>query len=1197
MRRTLIRGAGGKDASGSGRVAVEAKDSLRSIAYAKVIDLISEGEIEGLVDGLKSVYLDGTPVQNADGSYNFTGATFQFRNGSQSQTYMPGFDAVESETAVSTEVKKAVSVTRTISNANVNRVRVTVGIPQLSSQNTSNGDIGGTSVQIAVDIQSNGGGFVTQLLGYEWVTDSITIASLTATASVAAYGIGFTLSDGSTDTSLSGYVVSVEYRLVGAGSWTVFGTKTLQQTSTISGSGEFEVVTTGLPNPVPVEITDLPSGIYEVRVVQTSGTGVPVMSEARIYKITGQDKISGKTSSRYQRSYDIPLTGSAPWDVRVRRLTEDSTSQALQNKTFWDSYTEIIDTKLRFPNSALAGLKIDSGQFQSIPTRGYDAKLLRVKIPSNYNPLTRVYTGSWDGTFTVAWTDNPAWCFYDMLTNSRYGLGGFVGSAQVDKWSLYTIAQYCDGLVDNGFGGTEPRLTCNLYLQTRQDAYKVINDMASIFRAMAFWSSGSITTIQDSPATPNYLYTPANVIDGLFTYAGSSVKARHTVALVSWNDPADMYKTKVEYVEDKDGIAQYGVVETQIAAIGCTSRGQANRAGKWLILSERLETDVVSFKVGLDGAIARPGQIVKIADPGRAGVRLGGRILSATTSVVTLDGPVTLAPAVTYTLAIVNQSGGVTEKTVTTGAGTVSALTVSPAYSVAPDPMSIWILTSSAVAYQEFRVVAVTEDDKHQFAITALKSDQSKYAAVESGLKLETRNFTRLSTKPSTPDNGQVGEYLYEAATDLKTMVTVTVDAVDGALTYQFSYRRDEGNFIDMTPSNTPSVQINDAQPGDYTFKVIATNSIGYKSTPYVFAATVYGKSLPPVDVTNLYLQVQGGSGILSWDSHPDLDVRLGGKIVVRYSASTAGASWSTSLPLAEFSGAATSGSVPLLTGTYLAKALDTSGIYSNNAVVLSTTVPALFTYNAVATTSQNPTFGGTKIDMVVSSGRLQLDQTFYFDTIVDLDAMLDSLDNGIKESGSYLFDSPIDIGGVYPCRVTANIGVLSYDVTNFVDDWSSVDLISDIDGLINGDTASVVLFISTTQDNPYGGPLWTDWRQFSVGEYTARGFRFRLDVARGALVSQQVSVFPLSVTVDVPDRVEGDNGVAVPSGGMTVTFAKEFFAVPAVAVTAQNMTTGDYCSITSKTTAGFTIQFLNSAGSGIARTMDWIAKGYGYKT
>ena len=616
-------GGGGKGGGGSARVAQEAPDSLRSKAFARVMDLISEGEIEGLVDGLKSVYLDDTPIQNADGSYNFTGVMVETRPGTQQQGYVPGFASVENEVGVGVEVKASQPVVRSITDPDVDAVRVKISVPQLTNQDTTNGDLNGGTVNFAIDLQVNGGGFV-------------------------------------------------------------------------------EVV---------------------------------------------NDTISGKTTTKYQRSYYVPLAGSGPWEIRVRRITADSTSSAIQNKTFLESYTEVIESKLRYPNSALVALRVDASQFSSIPRRSYDMKLLCVRVPTNYEPTTRAYSGIWDGTFKVAWTDNPAWCFYDLVTSTRYGLGSYIPEAQVDKWALYRVAQYCDQLVPNGLGGNEPRFTCNLYLQTREQAYKVVQDMASIFRGMVYWSGGAITVTQDAPVDPVYQFAPANVVDGDFAYQGSSAKARHTVALVTWNDPEDFYRQKVEYVEDAAGIARYGIVQTEVVALGCTSRGQAHRVGKWLIYSEQSESEIVTFRTGLEGAVVRPGDVIKVADPVRGGMRLGGRIAAVTASSITIDQDV---PAdLVWRLSVITPGGKVEERHVGWVSGRVLNVTIP--FSDMPQVDAIWVLASTIVEPQLFRVVSIAETDPGVHEVTALAHNPSKYNAIEQGLALQPRSITVLSDMPAAP--------------------------------------------------------------------------------------------------------------------------------------------------------------------------------------------------------------------------------------------------------------------------------------------------------------------------------------------------------------------------------------------------------------------------------------------------------------
>jgi predicted phage tail protein len=1062
--------------------------TLQSRAYARTLDAVSEGEVVGLIDGAKSIYLNGTQLQNDDGTFNFENVTFDSRPGSNSQTYISGIPAVESENGVNVEVSADAAVTRTVSNTDVNAVRVTLSVQSLFKQ-SDDGKINGTSVDIAIDVQTDGGGYVERL------TDTIT----------------------------------------------------------------------------------------------------------------------GKAQSKYQRSYRVELTGSGPWDVRVRRITADSTDLKLQNKTYWDSYTEIIDAKLRYPNTALVSMRFDSENFNGVPTRAFDMQLLKVKVPVNYDPIARTYTGSWDGTFKTAWTDNPAWCFYDVVTNARYGIGGYIDPAQVDKWALYSISQYCDELVLDGFGGFEPRFTCNMYLQSRVEAFKVVQDLASCFRSMVYWASGSLTLSQDAPSDPVALYTQANVLDGVFRYSGSSAKARHTVALVTWNDPADMYAQKVEYVEDQEAIARFGVVPTEVVAIGCTSRGQANRVGRWLLFSERYQSETVTFATGIEGAVARPGQVIKVADASRAGSRLGGRVHSATTTTVTLDASVNLG-ASTWTLYAMLPDGTVESRTVSGAVG--AAVSVTSAFTTAPQAGAQWILSTSTVEAQTFRVLSVAEQENGVIEITALKHDPDKYDAVETGLVLQTRDITVLNEPPPPTSNGSKSEYIYATLTDVKVSATFTWDQVARATSYEVTYSIDSGNPVVVT-TGTNAIELLDTPSGDYVVTVKSVSSLGVKSVPYTFTVTVLGKTARPLDVTGLQMTVQADTGILQWDSHPDLDVRIGGQISIRYSELLEGAQWNTSIPIADFPGSSTNGSVPLRAGTYLAKAKDSVGMLSQNATLIVTNAPNILQFNAVASSQQDPTFAGAKTDLVLLNNKLLLDQAEYMDDIVDWDEVT-NLEGGLVESGEYEFDTYVDTGAVYTSRVTASFSVLSYNITNLVDEWGLIDslgliddgsptadyvdswtdwdAIGNIDLPNTFDDATLQIYIATTNDDPAGTPTWSDWRLFYVGDYTSRAFKFKIKLTRGAEPNNQVALTTLGVTIDVPDRIESANNVAVGSGGLSVTFANAFYATPAIAVTAENMATGDYAAITAKSATGFTIQFKNSAGTGVARTMDWIAKGYGYQ-
>ena len=793
----LIIGAGGGGKGGGGasaRVAQEAPDSLRSKAYARVVDLISEGEIEGLVDGLQSVYLDDTPIQNADGTTNFSGVTLETRDGTQQQSYVPGFSSVENEVPVGVEIKASQPVVRSITDPDVDAVRIKVSVGQLTNQDTTNGDLNGSAVSFSIDRQVSGGGFV-------------------------------------------------------------------------------EVI---------------------------------------------NDTISGKTTTKYQRSYYVPLTGNGPWEIRVRRITADSTSSAIQNKTYLDSYTEVVESKLRYPNSALVALRVDASQFSAIPRRSYDMKLLRVRVPVNYDPGTRTYSGVWNGNFKIAWTDNPAWCFYDLVTSTRYGLGGYIPESQVDKWALYRVAQYCDQLVPNGLGGFEPRFTCNLYLQTREQAYKVVQDMASIFRGMVYWSGGAITVTQDAPSDAVYQFAPGNVVDGEFAYQGSSAKARHTVALVTWNDPDDFYRQKVEYVEDAAGIARYGIVQSDVVALGCTARGQAHRVGKWLLFSEQSESEIVTFRTGLEGAVVRPGDIIKVADPVRGGMRLGGRIAAATASTVTLDQE--LPADLPWRLAVVLPNGTVEERLV----GPVSGrtLTVTIPFSSVPQVDAIWMLASSIIEPQLFRVVSVAERDPGVHEVTALAHNPSKYAAIEEGLALQPRSITVLSDIPPPPTGLAMQESLYRVKDQAQVLVQVSWTEVQTAIAYRLSYRVAGGNFVSLPLTSANYAEIRDAQEGQYEFSLRAISITRKESIPATLSATVLGKTLPPSDVTGFTVQRRVSDLMIAWDELQDADLS-GYEVRV-------GTGWDDAQLVAKTSGTqmlhdqSAAGQYP-----YHIRAIDTSGNYS----------------------------------------------------------------------------------------------------------------------------------------------------------------------------------------------------------------------------------------------------------------------------
>jgi predicted phage tail protein len=950
---TWIAGSGGGKGGGGGATPVDAPDTLRSSATATVLDLVSEGEIEGLVDGYRSIYLDETPLQNIDGTFNFQDVRVDVRNGTAGQQYIQLINGVEQEFSVGTEVVKATPINRTINNTSIDAIRATIGIPALSSTDVSNGNTSGTSVQYKVTL-TNGIGVATDLfLGRETksftggFTGANTIGFLCAIQWTPNYPRGI---DGYTTPAIATF--QIQYRIVG-GSWQVAREITVEASYDYTqGSGEvFEW-------PVSIVVGDtefsgLSANSYELRVVCTSTNeavhGVSSLINTYSVHPSTTITITGKTSSRYQRSHLIRLRnvsggliyGAGPWTLRVTRITDDSGAQTLQNKTVWDSYTEIIDDKFTYPYSAIVGLQISAKQFSSVPKRAYRVRGLKIKVPVNYDPIARTYTGGWDGTFKVAWSNNPAWIFYDMATNSRYGVGDYINSSLVDKWGLYEIAQYCDQLVPDGRGGMEPRYTCNLYLQSREDAYTVLQNLASVFRGMIYWSSGAIVASADRPQSVDYLFNASNVVDGLFTYSGSSQKTRYNVAMVGWADLSEMGRQKFEYVSDDAAIARHGYInQTELTAFGCTSRGQARRVGQWILYTSRYETEAISFKVGLDGQIPRPGGLIYVSDPNKAGKRMGGRIYGATSNTVTIDSAVDIEAGKTYTLAVINADGAMESRTVTTGAGNVSTLAVSTAWSVTPAPDSIWLLSEPNLNPEIYRVISISEDETGSvFTINALLSYQSKFSFIEQNVPLSIPNTSNLPDPyraPPAPTNLVATDTVYASRSTILTKLVASWTeppakwAVRG---YVLRYRASlNDSWTELPEQAATSAEIPNVVDGtQYYLDIRTVNSFGIISTtPATLNYTVIGKARPPSNVTSLSATVDRSQGVLlSWQPVQDVDIdvyeiRRGGTVLQQVKGTFANVNFGVT------------GNV-----TYQVYALDTTGNYSTLPATVTVTVQA----------------------------------------------------------------------------------------------------------------------------------------------------------------------------------------------------------------------------------------------------------------
>jgi predicted phage tail protein len=1134
-----IIGAGGFGKGGDGgssRTPSTAKDSLDSRQYANVIDLISEGEIEGLVQQtvtiggvssistLPSIYLNNTPIQNLNGTYNFEDVEIYTRNGTQNQTYIPLSPGVEDETPVGLAVIKDVPITRSITDVDVDAVRVTIAIPALQNIDPTTGNTNGASVQLKIAVQYAGAGFTDQAIGLNGATT---------------------------------------------------------------------------------------------------------------------DTISGRTGDEYRKDYLIQLARPNPSDsvdIRVTRVTADSTSALLSNAFNWQSYTEIIWAKLRYPNSALVGLRVDAEQFNSIPSRSYLVKGVKVAIPAGVSVDPQngriIYPENfvWNGTFAAAtWTACPAWILYDLLTSSRYGFGEHIDAAQLDKWAFFAASKYANELVDDGFGGTEVRFSCNATIQTAEEAYKLVNDLLSVMRCQGFWSSGSMTIAQDRPSDAAFLFTAANVTPEGFCYSGSSLKTRPNVAVVSYLDigrynssgvwQPGLRDTAYEVVEDTEAIDKYGAVRTEISAFACTSRAQANRIGRWLLYSERYEKEVVSFTSSLEaGQQVRPGQVILIADPVKAGSRRGGRINTATTTVITVDN--TSATDLSYTggsiLSAILPDGTVEQREIQeiTGAN----ITVSSEFSQAPNSNSLWVLESPTLEGSTWRVLSVQEQDNAAYTITAIAYNESKYGYIENGFDLQQRDTTDLNVIPDSPSGllvldipvpsgGTTKEVQYELNGRIAIKITFAWLGPKGIKNFRVKYRHEDDNFTTRTVQGT-TFDIEDVRTGAYEIQVssISASNVLY-STPAIATYTVQGAGAPPLDVTGLTLTaINEALAVLTWNQSSELDVRIGGKVIIRHDPrNLASAEWAYSSQIVDaVAGSSTQKQVPLLPGTYFVKFEDYLGNRSTNAASFEVAIPEyesrlqldLYTtigyavdyyFGGVQWEEENlaTPYSGTKVNCSYDGTETAL--------VIDLDLYV-SLDywEPIYAEGDaqaeYYFSETLELGGVYDVNFRRYVLTRSLATGTLFDNASG--LFDERSGFFDGDTddaINLVTYIRATDDDPAGTPTWGPWTEVINGVIQGRAFQVKAVLSTD---NDSVNIAVESLRM-IPELVRRVTSSSNPSTATTISFDHTFYDLYAVSITPVDLLSDERYLLSNVTTTGFEVDFYAGTAT-IERAYHYTATGFG---
>ena len=1123
--KQYLRGSGsGK--GGQQHTPVEADDSLSSIQYGQVLDLLSEGEIEGLDtgaitgSGLQSIFLNGTPLQNSDGSNNFTGFTAAFRKGTQVQTYIPTSEqGVQRQDIGLTQITQSTPFTFTVTNTNINRVRVTIQLPVLRKQE-EDGDIVGHSVKLNIRVKYDGGSY---------------------NASVFSQN---------SDTSVNN------------GYWT---------------------------------------------------------------------EIKGKTSNAYRKDFIFNLNSfNTNAIIEVARISADDPTggtEKFSSITQIAGATEITDSKLRYPNSALCFLRFDSRQFSSIPSRKFLIRGIKHQLPNNakvdisttqryvvatgatenitsgVGHIGRVtYSGIWDGTFGAAtWSSDPAWCLYNLLTNERYGCS--IPASNLQKFEFYQISQYCNALVNDQQGGFEPRMLLNILINNRKQIYDAVKDITSVFRGMSFYGAGMISMFQDAPATSKYLIGNSNVVNGFFEYTGSSQKARHTTCTVAYQDYQKLGEAEFEFVEDVDAVSKYGVINKQIKSLGCYSQGQAHRLGLWTLKTEQISTQTVSFQVAVNsGIVLTPSMVISIADKGKTGYRHTGYVSSGSTvnqiKIDSIEGINTTDSG--FTISVLLSTGLVEKKNIDTINFQTKTIILNSgeAFTEIPQAQTVFLLESNNVIAQKYRVIDVKENNL-LYDVLALEYNDSIYNAVDFGEPLNFPPITDLTTAPAKVSNITDQEFLYSDGQGVFVGCDISWQHDKQRVTeFVVTYRVDDDNWATITTAAT-SVTLRQGgnfgalRAGNLQLQISAINYLGKSSGIVTHEANLVGKTASPQGVENFTMIPTNGLARLQWTQSEELDVVVGGLVRLRHSPLLAGVSWQNSNSIHEdVTGTAKEAYVDLKEGTYLAKFVDSGGRESVSAALVEFDEPDLDNLLDVNTQIENPSFSGTRTNLTVTNGEL----------------LMAANGSVLHTTGTYYFaNNPINLGGVFSVKLKAEIKSRGFFPN--APFWNTLGTDFDPTAPLNttgfaavtsvaGDApqkTNVRLYIRTTQTDPTGSPTWSSWRPFNNAEFKAWGYEFKAEFETNDDTAQ-LAVYGLKIISQMPQRTEQGFIQSNTTSNTLVSFANQFVGSPVIGITFSATDSGDYYKIFGNTSSQFTIGIYNSSNQLIQKTFSYIATGYGKK-